>query len=190
MKDDLKRVEFDATLEDLVDTQARAIRQTKTGRSWRHRAVVASGLAAGVAFFAVVLLMLSVAVGKTLASSVAVSGVGGLVLGVLWGFLYGHVYDCRVRRRSRRFVAEWLGGIGPFHCEIELRSNGVWVRQNSIEILCPWSDATGVEDTGDVMELRFRGGLVVVRNRVFRTASDRNEYLEHVRGLMAQTLSP
>ena len=97
--------------------------------------------------------------------------------------LYGLYYDRAVRRQYRRVVAEQFGGASHFQCEIALLDNGVRVVQKGVEMMFPWSNAAGVEDTGDAIELRFTPGLVVARNRAFRDEAARVQFLERARAL-------
>jgi hypothetical protein len=188
MEPDIKpeRVEFDTTLDEIVDTQLRATRLTKAGRSWRRRAVVGAGVSAGVLFTGVVFLALSIRADAARVTDFAIAAVGGLVIGSGWGRTYGRIYDWWVRRRTGRFIAEWLGGKGPFRCEIELRLRGPWVRMASVETAYTWTDATYVEDKPDSIEVRFLAGLIVVRNRVFQTPFSRQRFLQEVRRLAAR----
>src|SRR5207247_2809399 len=98
-----------------------------------------------------------------------VAGFIATALGLLWGLVYRRVYDRIVRKRIRRFLAEHLDGPGPFRCDIELRPQGVWTRQNNVEVVLHWSDATGVTDGEDAVEIDFRNGIVIARNRGFLT---------------------
>jgi hypothetical protein len=54
----------------------------------------------------------------------------------------------------------------------------------------PWSNAAGVEDTGDAIELRFTPGIVVARNRAFRDGVDRARFLERARALAGRFATP
>ena len=189
MEPDIKldeRVEFDTTLDEMVDSQVRATRLTKAGRSWRRRAVAGAGVSAGVLFTGVLFLAVSIRADAARATDFAIAAVGGLVIGSAWGWTYGRIYDWWVRRRARRFIAEWLGGKGPFRCEIELRPGGLWVRMASVETVYSWSDALYVEDQGDSIEVRFRAGLIVVWNRIFPTPFSRQRFLQEVRRLAAR----
>ena len=108
MEPDIKpeRVEYDTTLDEIVDTQLRATRLTKAGRSWRRRTVAAAGVSAGgVAFLA-----LSIRADAARLTGFVIAGAGGFIIGTGWGWTYGRIYDWWVRRQARRFIAEWLGG--------------------------------------------------------------------------------
>ena len=71
-------------------------------------------------------------------------------------------------------------------CELELRADGVWVRQEQAEILNPWRSFVAADDVTDGIELRFAGGgFALVRNRVFPTLEARAAFLDRARALGA-----
>jgi len=68
-------------------------------------------------------------------------------------------------------------------CEIELRREGTWVRNFGVEILFPWSETIDIADLDGAIELRFREGLVVARDKAFATVDHRREFIEAAREL-------
>ena len=68
------RVQFEFTIDDVVDVQIRALRRSRAARAWRWRELVTTSLLTGVLLFA---LIPEETTGKI------IMGVIGLVLGAL-----------------------------------------------------------------------------------------------------------
>lgn len=177
----LKRVEFDATLDDVVDTNMRVAGRTKVFR--RQRALyqwITGGFLAAV--------LIGTALAPSLSSPsplgrgiVALMIAVGLAFGGLAGYGSRHYFDWRVRRHYRRMFQDVLHGASAMRFELELRQEGVWTRSRDVETSFPWSRLTRVADTPDAIELWFDPGLVVVRNRAFATDGERREFLDAAR---------
>jgi hypothetical protein len=84
--------------------------------------------------------------------------------------------------RMQELLREQLGE-EPIRVVIELRPDGVWVRQANVELLFDWKDATAVEDTSDV-EVIFGQSSVVARERAFTSAPLRAAFVERARELL------
>lgn len=181
MPEPLSRIEYDCTLDEIVDANLRLTNSTKTFRSYRKRSMLAVGAVAGVAVLALTVRE---------AADLPISLFSAVVAAAVMGFAYGYFYDSAARREYRRVVSEQLGGVSSIRCEIELRPDVVWARQHGIEITFPWSQAARVEDTGDAIELWFRPGLVTARNRAFATAGERQRFLEISRKLATASGAP
>lgn len=117
--------------------------------------------------------------GRTLGNDMVTAG----VLGGFAGSLCGPLYDRHVARRVRALLQQQFGARLPVRCQIELRPAGLWGRQEGVDIELDWTMAEAVEDTTDGVELWFRWGLVIARNRGFATSSDRERFIEQARAL-------
>ena len=105
-----------------------------------------------------------------------------VAVGVACGLLFRLWYDRSLLRQIRGVARERLAGAESLHCEMELRPDVVWLRQGGVEVAYQWNEASGVHDTGDAIELQFKGGgLVVARNRMFSADADRERFLEQAR---------
>ena len=170
---DYLRADFEATLDDIVDVYLRQIRRMPSGgRQFRRAAIlicVVSGMFAMVAIDA----MRS----RPARMDLLLGGVVGAVVGVICTPLYDRI----LATRARKVLGEYYAARVPMRCEIELRPTGLWVRQDQGELLLDWDTAKSVEDTADDIELWFRWGLVVVRNRGFATLADRERFLADAR---------
>ena len=169
------RLEFDSTVDELVDVNFRLAEHTATFRRQRMWSQVFAGGSLTVAMVATPFLR------GRFPMSVMIAIVGAaIVLGVLFGFLYGHFHNWYVRRHYHRMVKEMLGGVETFRCEFELRPDVLWCKTTTSELSFPWSRLTRVNDTADSVELWFDPGLAVVRNRAFHRPNDRRDFIEAV----------
>jgi YcxB-like protein len=67
-------------------------------------------------------------------------------------------------------------------CEVELKPEGVWVRQMNTQIIYEWKIVEAVEEIDDAVAIFARGGGgVVIRNRAFKTDDQRSRFLELAR---------
>jgi hypothetical protein len=179
MADDTIRIEFDATLDEFVDVHMRQVRRSKMSKRWRLRSMISGGVV-GSALAAVVLDALS---GRPHGNDM----VAAVLLGGLAGSMCGPLYDRNLASRVRQMLSEQYGAGLPMRCEIELRPTSLWVRQDGVEMALDWTTAEAVEDTADGVEVWFRWGLVVARNRGFATSPDRDRFIEQARALSVKT---
>ena len=170
------RVEFDATLDELVDVNMRLAEHTVAFRRQRLWSQAFVGGCLTVALVATV-----IARGGLLPPTTVAIVVGGAVVGgVLLGYLYGHFHNWYIRRNYRQMVNEMLGGAESVRCEFEPRPDVLWCRTTSVEMSFAWSRLKRVHDEGSSVELWFDPGLAVVRNRAFLRAEDRRDFIEAV----------
>ena len=179
MKEAHVRIEFDATLDEVADVGIRIVRHTGAYQSARRRTQWIFGATLTLLF-----LVGSGALGQADSAGdwAIILGVGiGVGLGA--GVLYGGLHDRWVRNHHRQVVAEMHAGATSVHCEVALRPENLWIKQNDLEQVFPWHRTTMVNDSGDAVELWFAQGLVVLRNRVFASPATRREVLESARAL-------
>jgi hypothetical protein len=181
--EDVHRIQFDSTLDEVVDAGIRLTTRTQTFRAYRARAVWVSGGCLSAALLATVFFRGNQNQVELSAAMWTILVVVALSLGAGFGYLYGRYIDGAMRRQYKKIVSEQFGGVTDVRCEIELRREGVWVVQNGMEMTFPWKNVAGIEDTGDAIELRFSPGLVVARNRAFRDEIERGQFLERARTL-------
>jgi hypothetical protein len=174
-------ISFDASLDEHIDVHVLLLRRSKTGRSLRRRAAMCAGTSAGTLIF--VCMLLSQRSPSML--YVTAAGIIAAVPGLLCSLAYLPIYDLFVRRRLRRFLTEYLGSHGALRCYMALRSDGIWTRLNGVELMLPWHDAIGVIDTRAGIQVDFRSGIALARNRGFTTEEERRRFLETARKSMA-----
>jgi hypothetical protein len=179
------RVEFDATIDEVVDVQIRLLKRTETRNRLKRQQVLFTGFAGAVGL---PLALLSQIRPLSFPLIVAVITVG-VAVGVLVAYLYGHYFEWHVRHYTRRLIAETSTGAGALVQEIELRTMGVWCRTGGMEITLPWAQITHVTDAVDAVELWFSlPALVRVPSRAFSSDESRRVFLREVRTLAPQTL--
>jgi hypothetical protein len=181
MNEKRMRISFDASVDEHVDVQILLLRRSKTGRSLRRRSAILSGAPVGIVLFVGTLFS------RSRPSSVFVVGSAlfATAVALFWGLAYLLIYDLFLRRRLRRFVTEHVGNSEVVRCDMELRPEGVWTRQNGVELLLPWDDAIGVTDTSAGVQVDFRSGIALARNRGFTTEDERRRFSETARTSMA-----
>lgn len=169
----LHRVSFDFTPDDLADVAVRYVAGTARGRATRRNAIIAAGVA-GAGGFLLVLLLIS---GERDATSVMQLTLVALPVGLITAYTQAQTYASSVRRRTERLLKEELGS-KPMRCDVELRADGVWMRQQNIEILHAWKDLISIDDGADGVEMRFRGSYLLIRSRAFTSAQERATFFD------------
>jgi hypothetical protein len=169
------KVQFEFTLDDLVDVAERALDKSRLAASLRWRGGAATVLLAG----ACVYLVTWGPAPYRLAFALAV----GLVVAVF----YPKAARSARQRRLRRLYRERLGAPGPFSCEVEITPSGITTTQVGARTTREWASIAAIEDRGDSIEFVTHGaGTVLVRNRAFRSRDEWREFLDTARGYLAQ----
>lgn len=181
MGEALRRIAYDATVDDAVDVSLRLANRTHAFRRQVRQNVIAAGIAFGLIFFAGWTYF---AGARSLWEFVLAVG-AGLGFGLLCAWMFKHELFKQIVKQQRKVVAEQFGGKSTIASEMELRSDAVWVRQAGMEMLFPWSLCSGVVDNAEDIEMNFAPGICVVRNRHFATPAERQLFLETARQLAA-----
>jgi hypothetical protein len=174
--DAVNRIEFPVTLDDFVDVHLRQARRSRLVQRWRRL----NGLLVGVIIGLVTFIGLSLWTSASFEFRVMFTSLWAVLMSY---FLFSHAI---MKRRLRRLLDEQLGR-DKVVCEIELRSQGAWVRQRNAEMLFEWQSAESIEDTIGGIEMRFRGGFLVARDCAFRTPAERQSFLESARKLAGRS---
>ena len=172
---DTVRAEFDATLEELADVGVRLNERSRVSRSSRRQAIVLAGLIGGAAAYVVLDVIFSVPPAARVILSAAV--------GCVVAFFSAQRHDGIVRQRYRKYCAERLGDRTSAHCEIEPRTEGLYVRQDQLDMTFSWEGIETIEDGTEDLVFTFRQGLVVVRGRAFSTPAERTRFVTKARTL-------
>jgi hypothetical protein len=161
------RVQFDYTIEDLVDVQMRVLNNSRAVRAWRWRDLVLTSLMTGIFVFAIIPEEITVRI---------IVGIIGLILGAV---LYPVVSEMTIKRRLRKWCEENAGPAKTFTCEVELNESGIHSQQNETQIVFPWKNMKEIRETKDSVDIYFeRGGLMVIRNRAFTSPEERQRFIE------------
>jgi hypothetical protein len=164
------KVKFDFTLDDLVDGAERAVARSPTARSWRWQGMLTSCLiSAAIAY---------VAVAGSPSRRLFAAAVGALICAAIYPFSVGRSR----KRRLRKYFREQFGGEGPYACEVELMPAGLVTVQAGTRSERVWSTITAIQVTDDSVDFLTKGaGSVVVRNRAFSSAEQRDAFVSLAR---------
>lgn len=171
----LARVEFDATLEEVVDEQIRFAGSTKTFARQRLIQVVSTGMGATVGLLAMWYWRRDSLPADLLLGAIAL----GVALGTLVGYLAGVNFDWRVKRYVRRTINEHYSAAGKLHHEIEIRPDGLRCLSRGIELTLPWDQFSRRTDAAGAIDLWFSSpALVRIPGRAFPRHEDRLRFLQ------------
>ncbi len=161
------RVEFNYTIDDVVDVQLRLLMRSRVATGWRWRNAVLTSVLAGAFLFAVVPEGIT---GRIVMGSI------GLMSGAA---VYLALNDFTVKRRLRKYLEENCGSDKRFTCEVELNDSGIHTKSNGTQIIYSWANVSDIKETGDSVDIYFeKGGLVVIRNRAFVSPGERQRFIE------------
>lgn len=173
------QVTFEFTLDELVSFQMGLIRSTGEGASWRRREQWKFAASLTLVSSTIVVLASSYRSLSVVIFGIVVSAVIAAVLTPFFGQYYDHV----IRTRMRRLLTEQAGTSGPYTCSMELRQEGLSVKQMNVEMNFSWRDATSVNETPDGVLITFRRGRALARNRGFISPGHRSVFLTRAREL-------
>jgi hypothetical protein len=172
-------IQFEPTLDERVEVTVRFLRHTAGGRALRRRALWKSVFVFGLAMF----IVSAAIAGVTDVEGLAGLSIVVLIFGAVIAFMFHRVNDWGLEQRVRASLERRVAEQGAAKCEIQLRKDGVWVRDLGVEQTFPWRDATRIDELGDSIEMSFQSALVVVRGRAFSTANERALSLQRARVL-------
>lgn len=107
------QVQFDATLDDLVDVTMRSVAGSKVARAWRWQGLMIFGLLVGLSTYLI-----------QTGSNFRRLGTGVLAF-LLIALANLADYKSSQRKRIRKLVKEQMGTEGPFRVEVELTESGI-----------------------------------------------------------------
>ena len=170
-------VEFEFTTEDLVDVAKRCLkrRNKKEADDWK------TSLYLGVSVAVILFLVLKM----TLLTGLVTGLIAALVI-----LLYLRWLRSSLENRMRQIADELMAAPGPYVCEVELRPEGLWLRQMDKQTIYEWKSLEAMEETADSVDIFSRdGGGVVVRNRAFSSETDRYRFIELLRSGLSESRS-
>jgi hypothetical protein len=141
----MRHVEFDSTLDEVVDANMRMLEHTAAYRQERRQYQWLVGVCSAGGLAVSVLSTNDVPSLAALATAPIAALMGGLTLGAL----YRRYHDWYARRRYRRIVSKMYDGAEVVHCEFEVRDDVLWSRSVHAEVSMPWSRLTRVKNLPD-----------------------------------------
>ena len=171
-------VQFEFTQEDLVDASKHFLNRANLGRSRVSKSALYSAISVGVIIF------------FFFRNNPTIGFLLGLIVAGILILIYPQLEKSGFEGRLRRVVAEMMPDSGPYVCEVEIRSEGVWVRQMNKQIIHEWQSVEAIEEASDSVDIFTRdGGGVVVRNRGFASEVDRRQFIEMARSRLMESRS-
>ena len=168
-------VEFEYTKEDLVDVAKRCLKRRNPKKADEWKASLYLGVSVAVILFFVL---------KTTPLTGVVTGL--IAASVI--LLYQRWLRSSLENRMRQIADELMAAPGPYVCEVELRPEGLWLRQMDKQTIYEWKSLEAIEETADSVDIFSRdGGGVVVRNRAFSSETDRSRFIEMVRSGLSES---
>lgn len=162
-------VQFDFSIDDLLDVTDRTLTRNKLAGHWRVRDWfnwTASGCFGA-------LLILFAGRERQLVPWLVVGGV-----------LAAELYVARLLRRDRlrRYLREQCGGDGPFRCEVIIDADGLYVTQFGSTSTRRWAEIDRIVDASTGVEFFSQDRVTCIRNRAFPTDAHRSDFLARARG--------
>ena len=161
------RVEFEFNQDDLIDVWKRVLARSKVVRSWEWQ---------GLLYTAVVVWVLSF---LFFYKTPITGAIVGLVTALISALIYPSLYRSGVKRRMRSLAREKFGAAKTFLCEVELREDGIFVRQMNTQMVFEWENVEEIKETSDSVDVFTRDGAgVIVRGRAFDSPAERIRFIE------------
>jgi hypothetical protein len=171
------KVQFTYSQEDLVDASLRFLRRSKTIKRGQWRGMLFTTL---FYWLAIYVLFISLLKNPYLA---IIEAAGLTALNIA---LYPTWHERAIKKRLRRFVKEHYGDKNDFTCEVELTPNEVLVKQDNSQTIYPWTSVKEVQPTHDSIDVFAKAGGVIIRNRAFESADQRQRLLESIQDYVAK----
>ncbi|HSP61839.1 MAG TPA: YcxB family protein [Pyrinomonadaceae bacterium] len=169
------RVQFTYTQEDLVDAAQRFSNRSRVLRSFRWREALASAVGGWIVMFA--LTYRAGFKGVLLATLTA-------VVAALLSLL---MRQRTIKKRLRRVYHERWGEKNDFSCEVELTPSELLIRNQepNVQGVTKWESVEEISASADSIAIFARNdGGVIVRNNAFRSADERQRFVDLARNYM------
>lgn len=167
------RVKFTYSQEDVVDASMRFTARSQSIRLLRLKRRIWTSL---LVWFVILALF-----------RFTIKGViGGLIAGLIVMAIDPMIYEYQLRRNLRKFFKERLGDENEFVCEVELLPAELRTSSHECESHNEWETIEEVVSTSDSVDIFGRKGGVIVRNRAFVTAEERQKFIDLARDYMNQ----
>lgn len=171
------RIQFEATIDDLVDLYERTSARSKVARSWVRQGVVWSALLSAF-LWGLMVLVVAYCIWKIPELAVGLASVAAL-MGAVTTCLF---YRERIRQRYYAYFREQFGNRDSFLFEAELSEAGIWTRQLGVQRMVEWSNVEEMTLREDAIEFYMYGGYaVVVRSRAFASTDEQQRFIDEAR---------
>ncbi len=168
------RVQFEATLDDMVDVCNRSLARSRVVRGWRWEGCLIVALLTGIGSF-LALSMLDGLIEEPFELKLALSGLGA----VLGAGMHPLVYNRTLTHRLRKYCREQIGPDAPFTVEVQLLPEGIRVKQLNVEMTFEWPTVEDIQEREDCVDIvTRRSGILAIRSRAFDCCAARAEFVE------------
>ena len=172
-------IQFDATIDDVVDVALRSSVDSKTTRLWRLQGAGVTALLAG---FPVYFFLPGT---PLLRSSVACAS--GLIAGAIT--LWTGKED--ERRRLYKICQEQLGTDAPFRVAVQALEEGLSFNQRGVRVIYAWSQFERLEESEDALYFFFKDhACTAVRKRGFESTEMKDEFLKQAESYIHRSRGP
>jgi hypothetical protein len=167
------RVQFKYTLEDIVDGSSRFQARSRSVRSIRLKWNIFGSL-----FVWAILIVYS---------RFTIKGVIlGLVAALVAMAIEPPLYQYLSRKNMRKLFREMYGDQNHFTCEVELSPEALKTNSEQGQNTTEWSKIEEVVPTSDSVDIFGPAAAVIVRNRAFTSAEERQRFIDLAREYINQ----
>jgi hypothetical protein len=176
------RVQFEYTLDDAVDACERFLARSKPVAYWKRKALITT--------LCVILAVVFVVV-YALSKSWEIAAGVAVAFTAYYALMYPRSYARALKKRVILSCEEQFAGRTSRLCEVEIRPEGVWVRDTDRQSVYEWSGIEEIRNVPGSIDV-FGHGVsgVIIRDRSFSSAEQRESFLAQVTAAWQAQRSP
>jgi hypothetical protein len=163
------KIEYEFTVDDMVDVMRRAVKRKRLWLTWRWRRRAIESMLLG----SVLYLIIEGAATNRMA--------GAALFAVLSYFATWFIRGQSLSASYSRLFREHAGGDGPFVFELEITSEALISKQLGETHRREWTSVTKITEAKGGIEFDTRSGLVFARDSGFKSSAERSEFLDLAR---------
>jgi len=172
------RIQFTYSQEDVVDAAMRFSARSKSLRALRHKRTAWAAFLSWLLVFVIFRFSIKAAI-------------CGLVAALLVMIIDPFTYNYQHRKNMRKLLKERYDQEDNFVCEVELLPEGLKTSGENSQCRTEWETIEEITSTKDSVDIFGRkGGGVIVRNRAFSSAEERERFIELAREYMNLAKAP
>lgn len=170
------RIQYEYTIDELIDVQVRTAARSKVARKWRRQAVTVAALLNGLIWGAVALIFAYFITQSAWALVVA------LCAALVGAARAVSLYHGKFREQYRKYFREKFGERETLPFELELNEAGIWTRQFGVQSTFEWSHVEDTTISDSVIEFyMYGGGSVSVRKSAFASQAEQQAFIDAAR---------
>ena|SRR5882724_6158436 len=156
------KIQFDATIDEVVDANQRVMDRSKTIRSWRLRDLIITAVSTGIISYALTRKVIL-----------------GIIAAAVAGVIYLPLRRYMLKQRLRKYIVEAYKSEGPIDVQIELTPAGIHVQQSGTRSIYDWNKVEVITETDDTVDIFFKqgGGGLIVRRRAFTSTEQQRQFV-------------